>query len=110
MILRRPPVPAAVRNAIATSVVTAEGQRLLLYSMIVGERIERAEEYLMLLDLEGLLTKGQRRSRVTSLRREEKTSESRSSSDGGRELYVEQSVVSDSDPHPIDGFEENFSW
>ena len=65
------------RETIASSIVggLTPGQRLLLYGMIVSERTDEAEEYLMLLSLEGRLTAGKDRSRVTSMGREESESQ-----------------------------------
>lgn len=65
------------RETIASSIVggLTHGQRLLLYGMIVGDRTDEAEEYLMLLSLEGRLTEGKDRSRVTSIGREESDSQ-----------------------------------
>ena len=72
------------RETIAKPVISglSQGQRYLLYSMAVAGKVAQAEEYLTLLELEGRLTKGQRQSQVTSLRREE------------------------SEPHPLDGLDE----
>jgi transcriptional regulator with XRE-family HTH domain len=92
------------RETIAEPIVggLSRGQRLLLYGMIVGERTDKAEEYLTLLDLEGKLD----RTTITSQRREE--SDSRNSSAGGPQISSEQSAGPDSEIPPFEELSEDF--
>jgi hypothetical protein len=84
-------------------------RRLLLYSMIVGERFERAEEYLTLLDLEGRLSKGRNGSPVKSPGFEKGESDSRNWTAGTPGMIPEESAGPDSEAPPFGELSEDFN-
>jgi hypothetical protein len=83
-------------------------QRLILYSMAVAGKVEKAREYLLLLSLDRTLSGRRDGSPVKSPGADGAKSDSRNASVGGRGLPSEQSTAPDSDPHPFDGLSEDF--